>query len=140
MSELPWERPLGARPVSEDEVAFRVWAPRADSVRLSIGRGEPLTLDDAGFGVHEVVAGARAGDDYRFVVDGRQLPDPCSRWQPRGLRGASRVVSVDRPRPLVRRPSLRELVVYELHVGTFSGRGKLREPRSSICPRSPRWG
>ena len=123
MSELPWERPLGARPVAEDEVAFRVWAPRADAVRLSVGRDEPLTLDDAGFGIYEMVAGARAGDDYRFVVDGRKLPDPCSRWQPRGLRGVSRVVSVDRPRPPVRRPSLRELVVYELHVGTFSGPG-----------------
>jgi maltooligosyltrehalose trehalohydrolase len=125
MHELPWERPLGARPVSDDEVAFRVWAPRAESVALAIGRSreEPIALADAGFGVFEAIAPARAGDDYRFVLDGRKLPDPCSRWQPRGLRGVSRVVSVDRPRPLARPPSLRELVVYELHVGTFSADG-----------------
>jgi maltooligosyltrehalose trehalohydrolase len=125
MSELPWERPLGAWPVSDDEVAFRVWAPRADSVALAIGRSRegPIALADAGFGVYEAVAPARAGDDYRFVVDGRKLPDPGSRWQPLGLRGPSRVVSVDRPRPLTRPPSLQELVVYELHVGTFSAEG-----------------
>jgi maltooligosyltrehalose trehalohydrolase len=125
MGELPWERPLGARPVSDDEVAFRVWAPRAESVALAVGRSreEPIALTDAGFGVYEAVVPARAGADYRFVVDGRRLPDPCSRWQPRGLRGVSRVVSVDRPRPLAHPPSLRELVVYELHVGTFSADG-----------------
>ena len=33
-----------------------------------------------------------AGDDYVFVLDGDELPDPCSRWQPAGLRGPSRVV------------------------------------------------
>src|SRR5438874_5206174 len=27
-----------------------------------------------------------------FRSDGRRLPDPCSRWQPRGLRGPSRVL------------------------------------------------
>ena len=37
---------------------------------------------------------AAAGDDYRYVLGRRApaLPDPCSRWQPEGLRGPSRVV------------------------------------------------
>jgi maltooligosyltrehalose trehalohydrolase len=123
MSELPWERPLGARPVSEEEVAFRVWAPRAETVELAVGRGEPIELTDAGYGVREGVVAARAGDDYRFVVDGRKIPDPCSRWQPKGLRGPSRVAGVARPRELVGRPGLSSLVVYELHIGTFSSAG-----------------
>jgi len=123
MNELPWERPLGARPVSEEEASFRVWAPRRESVALGVGRGEPIELTDAGYGVYETVARARAGDDYRFVVDGRRLPDPCSRWQPKGLRGPSCVLGLRRPRAMARRPSLPELVVYELHVGTFSAPG-----------------
>jgi maltooligosyltrehalose trehalohydrolase len=123
MSDLPWERPLGARPVSDEQVAFRVWAPRAESVSVSLGRRDAAALNDSGYGVYEAVLTASAGDDYRFVLDGRKLPDPCSRWQPRGLRGPSRVVGVERPRPLERRPSLRELVVYELHIGTFSADG-----------------
>ncbi|HTX46821.1 MAG TPA: malto-oligosyltrehalose trehalohydrolase [Solirubrobacteraceae bacterium] len=123
MSDLPWERPLGAWPLSDEEVAFRVWAPRAESVSVSLGRRDAAALDDAGYGVYEGVLAASAGDDYRFVLDGRKLPDPCSRWQPKGLRGPSRVLGPSRPRALAPRPSLRELVVYELHVGTFSSDG-----------------
>jgi maltooligosyltrehalose trehalohydrolase len=121
---LPWERPLGARPVPEGgEVAFRVWAPRAESIALSLRRDEALPLSDAGFGVYETVAPAAAGDDYRFVVNGRKVPDPCSRWQPGGLRGPSRVAGFERPRALARRPGMSSLVIYELHIGTFSAEG-----------------
>jgi maltooligosyltrehalose trehalohydrolase len=78
-------------------------------------------MEGAGLGVYELVASAGPGDDYWFVLDGRPLPDPCSRWQPEGLRGPSRVLA---PPNVARRPtSLRDLVVYELHVGTFSAAG-----------------
>ncbi len=153
MSEYPWERPLGARPRHDGEVEFRVWAPRARSISLALADRE-VPLDDAGYGVYEVVAPARAGDDYWFVVDGRRLPDPCSRWQPEGLRACSRVLGVsspsaepplppgrpsppdrplpsgrpsppDRPLPLgpFEAPSLHDLVLYELHIGTFTTEG-----------------
>jgi maltooligosyltrehalose trehalohydrolase len=67
-----------------------------------------------------------AGEDYRFVVDGAALPDPRSRWQPEGVHGPSRALD---PRGFAwtdggwRTPALREQVVYELHVGTFSEEG-----------------
>src|SRR5262249_20694603 len=60
--------------------------------------------------------------DYWFVVDGNPLPDPCSRWQPGGLRGPSRLADLDPPL-LNDPPSLDELVIYELHVGTFTAEG-----------------
>jgi maltooligosyltrehalose trehalohydrolase len=123
MNDFPWERPLGARPVSDEEVAFRVWAPRVSAVAVAVSRGATVDLDDVGYGVWEGVARARAGNDYRFVLNGRKLPDPCTRWQPKGLRGPSRVVSVERPRSLADRAGLSELVVYELHIGTFSEEG-----------------
>jgi maltooligosyltrehalose trehalohydrolase len=72
----PWERPLGARPIGADQVEFRIWAPHVRSISLLLGRSEELALTPAGFGVHELVARARAGDDYRFLADGRRLPDP----------------------------------------------------------------
>jgi maltooligosyltrehalose trehalohydrolase len=103
--ELPWELPLGARPADDHQTEFRVWAPRADSIALAVGRGEPVALTDAGLGVYETVAPARAGEDYRYLVNGRRLPDPCSRWQPKGLRGASRVLAPPAPAPF-RTPSL----------------------------------
>ncbi len=80
-------------------------------------------MEDAGYGVHEVVAPARAGDDYVFLLDGQRVPDPCSRWQPEGLRGPSRVVAPRAPEPLGRELATDELVIYELHAGTFSSEG-----------------
>jgi maltooligosyltrehalose trehalohydrolase len=121
----PWERPLGAFPQGDGSTSFRVWAPRAESLALRLG-GRDLPLADAGLGVFEAEAPAAAGDDYAFVVDGEELPDPCTRWQPNGLRGPSRVLNVnefewtDQGWP---GRSLRELVIYELHVGTFTDAG-----------------
>jgi maltooligosyltrehalose trehalohydrolase len=121
----PWERPLGAFPRGDGSTSFRVWAPRAESLALRLG-GRDLPLTDAGLGVFEAEAPAAAGDDYAFVVDGEELPDPCTRWQPNGLRGPSRVLNVnefewtDEGWP---GRSLRELVIYELHVGTFTDAG-----------------
>src|SRR5260221_6218964 len=87
----PWERALGAIPMGDGRAGFRVWAPGAESLALRL-RGEDRELAGEGYGVHSVEAEAAAGDDYVFVVDGAVFPDPCSRWQPDGLRGPSRVV------------------------------------------------
>ena len=79
-----------------------------------------------GGGVHEGRVATQAGEDYRYVVGDEELPDPSSRHQPEGLRGPSRVVDAKAftwtdegftPSPLS------QLVIYELHVGTFSGEG-----------------
>ncbi len=118
----PRERTLGARVLDAQRAEFRVWAPRADSVAVSL-RGREHAMTDAGHGVREAEVPAAAGDDYGFVLDGERLPDPCSRWQPEGLRGPSRLLA-DPPRGHVFAPvALSELVVYELHVGTFSTSG-----------------
>src|SRR3954469_8165043 len=101
---------------------FRVWAPRADSLALRI-RGEDIPLRDPDYlGWYEAEAEAEHGDNYFYVVDGNELPDPWTRWQPDGLRGPSRVFE---PRALepFEPPPLGELVVYELHVGTFTREG-----------------
>src|SRR5581483_5243550 len=112
-------RRLGAVPDAAGEVEFRVWAPNASSVMLDDGRA--LEPEDEGCHHRRLVA-----DDYRFVLDrGPALPDPCSRWQPEGLRGPSRVLdtrafawSAD-PVTVPREA----LVLYELHVGAFSREG-----------------
>ena len=123
--EYPWERPFGARPGADGTTEFRVWAPRAESLALRVG-GRDVGLADAGHGVREATTEAAGGDDYAFVVDGNELPDPCTRWQPGGLRGPSRVLDPAsfewsdggfRPAPLA------DQVLYELHVGTFSREG-----------------
>jgi len=121
VAEYPWERPLGAYPHADAGVEFRVWAPHARAVALRLG-DQDLDLEHAGYGVYEAIAPAQAGDDYWFVLDGRPLPDPCSRWQPDGVRGPSRIVDLLGPAPFTP-PVTRDLVIYELHIGTFTDEG-----------------
>jgi maltooligosyltrehalose trehalohydrolase len=124
----PWERPLGARPVSDEMAEFRVWAPRAQRVELRLG-GQTLPMSSAGYGVHETVVEAAAGTDYEYLLDGEPLPDPCTRWQPEGLRGSSRLFdarSLPGAGDGFTAPATEDLVVYELHVGTFSEAGTFR--------------
>src|ERR1700754_4565845 len=123
-SPLPWERPLGATPLGDGTVCFRVFSLDHDPV-LQL-RGEEIAMEDEGRGTWSVVAPAAAGDDYRYILDGNAFPDPCSRHQPEGLRGPSRVVD---PSTWTwgdvewSGVSLEDLVVYELHVGTFTAEG-----------------
>ncbi|MEO5875718.1 MAG: malto-oligosyltrehalose trehalohydrolase [Streptosporangiaceae bacterium] len=106
---------------------FEVWAPMAARVEVEVGldRHELARTDRPGWWAGEVEGGH--GIDYGFVLDGEgPLPDPRSAWQPLGVHGLSRVYDhrgfawTDlnwRARPL------RGSVLYELHVGTFTGEG-----------------
>ena len=125
------EYPSGFGAVPEASgVRFRVFASSELDLELRL-------LDGAAAGVHRpsrpvegiaefVVAGARPGDRYVFVLGGDERPDPASRFQPEGVHGPSEVVD---PQPYRwqqtgwtgRDP--RELVIYELHVGTFTPEG-----------------
>jgi maltooligosyltrehalose trehalohydrolase len=122
---LPVERRLGATPRPDGTAEFRVWAPNAEAVAVLL-RGEEHPMTEAGLGVFEAVLDATAGEDYWFVPDGARHPDPASRWQPDGLRGPSRIVD---PRAFewtdggYDTPALEDMVVYEMHVGTFSREG-----------------
>jgi maltooligosyltrehalose trehalohydrolase len=123
---------LGAIPLDAGTTEFRVWAPEARSVAVRLGAGDG-ELDRADDGTWSAEAPAAPGDDYRFVLDGGDaLPDPCSRSQPEGLSGPSRVVEIpeiaDGPRL-----RLEDLVIYELHVGTFSEEGTF----DGVVPRLP---
>jgi maltooligosyltrehalose trehalohydrolase len=126
-------RRFGAIPVGEGRVEFRVWAPSVSSV-VSVRLGSDVPLEPAGDGVHEGVVEAQPGDDYLFVLDGEAWPDPCSRCQPEGLRGPSRVVDTRfdvAPGPAVPRD---ELVVYELHVGAFTDEGTFEAAIPHLAP------
>jgi maltooligosyltrehalose trehalohydrolase len=112
---------LGATPDEDGWVEFRVWAPGAPAVALRVnGASHRLERDDDGTWAASVAA--EPGDDYVFALGDRELPDPCSRSQPQGLLGPSRVVRVPdvRPGPAL---ALEELVLYELHVGCFTDEG-----------------
>lgn len=119
---------LGAIPLGGGRTSFRVWAPRAERVRLHLladggaERGLDLQREPRGYW-RLVVEDAPPGTRYRLRLDdGPELPDPASRAQPLGVHGPSAVVPRDFPWTDAgwRGPRLEEYVFYELHVGTFS--------------------
>lgn len=128
MSVLPFERPLGTTVLDGGRVRFRVWAPKPETLAVRFVRGgrDDVPLTDAGFGVWEGECDAAPGEDYWLVADGKRLPDPCTRWQPKGLRGPSRIVDPAAPEwtdDAWQTPHLRDLVISEIHIGTFSEEG-----------------
>ncbi len=115
--------------MSDGGVDFRVWASKAERVELEVV--EPLaacfsmTADARGYWSVRV-SEARAGWRYRYRINGEHsFPDPASRSQPEGVHAASEVISSDfewHDQQWSGR-ALNDLVIYELHVGTFSSAG-----------------
>jgi maltooligosyltrehalose trehalohydrolase len=126
-------RRLGAWVRADGRTELRVWVPahaHVEVVRDDGGDGVATALEPEGRGYHAVVVDdLPVGARYRFrLPDGTQLPDPASRHQPDGVHGPSAVVDPAFPwhdagfRP----PTPSELVLYELHVGTFTPQGTFR--------------
>jgi maltooligosyltrehalose trehalohydrolase len=123
---------FGALPVAGG-VRFRVDAPAVRELELVIvdgrasGRHRPRRDAEGVFDL--LVAGAAAGDRYAYRLNGGEpRPDPASRFQPEGVHGPSQIVDpgafawTDAAWPGPRG----NLVVYELHVGTFTPEGTFR--------------
>jgi maltooligosyltrehalose trehalohydrolase len=112
---------LGAVPQSTGVVEVSVWAPKARSLAVHAADGvHPLDRGD-----DDLFAGTFPGEhgtEYLLCLDdGETYPDPCSRWQPYGVRGPSAVVRLEQGERLGL--ALDDLVLYELHVGTFTEEG-----------------
>jgi maltooligosyltrehalose trehalohydrolase len=121
---------LGATAVAGRPTQFVVWAPGARSIELIVESPPNLELSmprTAEGYAHVAIDGLGPGARYWFRLDGeRKRPDPASRSQPDGVHGSSEVIDPSRfewhdagwkGRPMS------ELVIYELHVGTFTSEG-----------------
>jgi maltooligosyltrehalose trehalohydrolase len=125
--------PVGAEVQPGGGVHFRLWAPRVREVAVEIqdapggARPVPLTAEADGYW-SVLVAEARPGMRYGFRADtlDRLLPDPASRFQPEGPHGPSEIVDPAAFRwtdQAWRGRRREELVIYEMHVGTFTPEG-----------------
>src|SRR5436309_11780710 len=128
---------LGAS-VLEDTATFGVWAPRCRSVDVAIEGRHPQPMRRDADGVFTATLGDLApGTRYKYRLDGeRYRPDPVSRWQPEGVHGASAVVDPQRflwTDQDFRGHAPSDLVIYELHVGTFTAAGTFE----AIVPHLP---
>jgi len=106
---------------------FRLWAPHARQVRLRLVGRPDLPMQRSNDGTFSLRAPAQAGDRYFYLVDdNKPLPDPVSRLLPEGVHGPTAIVDPNRfawSDQNWRGRELRDYIIYELHVGTFSPEG-----------------
>ena len=131
------EVPLGATRSEQNSCSFLVWAPRVQNVDVHIlepnERMVPMQPCDNGY-FRADLPNVPAGTLYRYRLNGKtEHPDPASAFQPQGVHGPSQVIEnqFEWTDAGWRGPSLREYVLYELHVGTFTSEGTF----DAIIPR-----
>ena len=121
--------PVGAELQPDGGVHFRLWAPRCRQIAVEIEAMKPVPLEPEPGGYFSGwLRNAEPGMRYRFRLDGDEqpLPDPASRFQPEGPHGPSEIIDhakftwTDSEWRGRRRE---ELVLYELHIGTFTPEG-----------------
>jgi maltooligosyltrehalose trehalohydrolase len=106
-----------------------VWAPAAERVWLHLlAPDREVPLERGPDGVHRgAVEDVAPGARYRLRLDrsARELPDPASRHQPEGVHGPSAAhdPAFAWTDAGFRPPRLEELVLYEVHIGTFTREG-----------------
>jgi 1,4-alpha-glucan branching enzyme len=84
--------PFGAECEDDGRVRFRLWAPAARQVELSLaGDSKRTALDRRNNGWFELnTIEAKAGSQYYFRInDEYEVPDPASRFQPQDVHGPS---------------------------------------------------
>lgn len=126
-----WHPSIGAWREGE-KTKFRVWAPEARQIALLVetaaGQTLCLGLRKSADGYFDAAtADAKPGDKYQYQIDGRgPFPDPASRAQPRGVHGPSQIVdpaSFEWSDANWEGIALEDVILYELHVGTFTPKG-----------------
>ena len=106
---------------------IRVWAPIAGRAEVVAGdRRTPMSREAGGW--FAAAPGAAAADGtYLISLDGGEAhPDPRSAFQPAGVHGPSRLVDHSRfgwTDQAWQGIPLADVVIYEVHVGTFSEAG-----------------
>ncbi len=134
------DMPFGAECHSDGGVRFRLWAPAAHTVELSLmgtKRSSRIPLERCDQGWFELVTdAAKPGREYCFRIDDAQeVPDPASRFQPHDVHGPSEVIdpgTFDWQDQAWQGRPWQDAVIYELHVGTFSPSGKFSSVRGRL--------
>jgi len=122
---------LGATYLGNGRGHFLVWAPFAAQVEVHVVSPQerllPLTRGARGY-FAATVEGVEPGSLYSFRLDGdKERPDPASQCQPQGVHGPSQVIDPHFPwsDDTWAGLPLRDFVIYEVHVGTYTPEGTL---------------
>ena len=123
------DKTLGAAYLGGGRSSFTVWAPFTDKVEVRIvsPRESIVELERDERGYHQgIIEGVEPGSLYLYRLGGgMERPDPASRFQPQGVHGPSQIVNPDfswNDHSWIGL-ALRDYIIYELHVGTFTPEG-----------------
>jgi len=123
---------LGARYLGNRKAEFRTWAPTLKEMSLRIispsTRLVPLSKDEWGYW-ETVLEDVEPGARYFYHFNDKDFPDPASYYQPEDVCGASCLLdhgSFAWKSPNSPGIALREMIIYELHVGTFTPEGSFK--------------
>src|SRR5687767_8742800 len=122
---------LGANYLGWGRCSFLVWAPQAARVDVHLvspqEREIPMHRTENGYW-HVLAEHVEPQTRYFYRIDGKmERPDPASRSQAEGVHQASEVIDPGfawEDKAWCGLP-LREYVLYELHIGTFTPEGTL---------------
>ena len=138
MNDSPIHLRQGACRQADGGVLWRVWAPNCKRMYLVLLHGcqtQRISMQREGNGYYVHHGQADDGQRYCYALpDGGELPDPASRWQPDGVHKPSAVYSPGHFKwsdSAWRGVPREDLVIYELHVGTFTSEGTF----AAIIPR-----
>ncbi len=114
----------GTEPAGDGRWRFNLWAPGLEEAAVSL-KGARHALDKDADGWFRAELPAAPGDAYAFLMKDLVVPDPAARAQIKSVLGPSRIVD---PRAYEWRTEWEgrpweEVVLYELHTGTFSETG-----------------
>jgi maltooligosyltrehalose trehalohydrolase len=131
--------PLGAsrlsvKNLSANEWAFVLWAPKLERVSVHLlgqensGADRFFSMEKDDRGYHFAIANQISADSRYFyrLEDGRELPDPASRFQPEGIHGPSQIVDTQQFQWSDQKWTgipLGHSIFYELHIGTYAPDG-----------------
>ncbi len=108
------------------KTSFTVWAPMSKHVEVVLGgKLFPMKADERGYW-QATLKDAPPDTLYLFRIDQEKtLPDPASLSQPQGVHGPSAVKerSYSWTDEGWKGLNLAEMIIYELHVGTFTTKG-----------------
>jgi len=114
----------------EGKCEFSVWSPFAESMMLKIDNEAPVKMEADKNNYWRLTKEVSAGSKYFYLINGNnQKPDPASYYQPDGVHGASEIIDhnsfkwTDRSWKGI---PLKEMIIYELHTGTFSRNGNFK--------------
>ncbi|CAG1065775.1 maltooligosyltrehalose trehalohydrolase [uncultured bacterium] len=124
---------IGPSYLGDGRCEFVVWAPKAREIGLKLsspegGHWSCAPMEAEGDGYWRAVAEAWPGSRYFYTLDGREMPDPASHFQPLGVFGPSEVVDHssftwnDEEWENLHPASM---VIYEIHTGVFTPEGRL---------------